>query len=136
MSSKQGVRGIFGVPEDCELVGIQQVLPEETYIDHNGRVLRWTYDSKSTQYFPVVRKIEKPKQYRPFSGVSEAEPFFDERLKFGDPERGGPGVYRICRLVDDGVLIGGSAYTYEHAFKLFTKSDGSPFGAEVKNGQV
>jgi len=70
MSSEQGFRGVPGVPEGWELVRIDFVTEGEWYA-YKGKASQWTKKESSDCTFPIIRKIEVPKQYRPFANGGE-----------------------------------------------------------------
>lgn len=59
-----------GIPDGWELVRIGQVIDGEHYLGMNGKILlcEGVFIGKS---YVVIRKIEKPKQYRPFANATE-----------------------------------------------------------------
>jgi hypothetical protein len=125
---------IKGVPEGWELVCIDQLTCGDWYIGNDGEPWQWEADYKSNFFYCIIRKIEKTGQYRPFANAEEAEPFFDERLRKKDANnvevhsRFRIGSINICTI-----LIASVCYTYEEAFEKFVKSDGTPFGIEIKD---
>ena len=66
--SEQGFRGVPGVPEGWELVGIRQVEDGEWSLA--GEPFQWSGE-KSYRVHPVIRKIEEPAKYRPFANAAE-----------------------------------------------------------------
>lgn len=121
---------IEGIPDGWELVRVGKPLVGEYYIDVTGSVYK-ALDTTPTVlhwHVPIIRKIEKPKQYRPFANAAEAEPFFDRRLKYKDHNEA---ILRICNLAHKGIEVGMSYYTYKEAYGCFECIDGTPFGIEV-----
>jgi hypothetical protein len=129
----EGFQGIPGVPDGWELMRIDCVTEGEFYI-HKGVVRCWGESRVSYSTYPIIRKIEKPKQYRPFADAEEAEPFFDERLRKKDANNAEVhSRFRIGSINVKTLFIASDCYTYEEAFEKFVKSDGTPFGIEVKD---
>ena len=119
---------IEGIPEGWELVGVRPVYPGEFRLMDNGTVKQWTHSLPSAVWAVILRKIEKPKQYRPFANAEEAESLWDRKLRSKN-EKGW--VYRIFGLTNTVVLLGHGTYTYKDAFEIFECDDGTPFGVEV-----
>jgi hypothetical protein len=119
---------IEGIPNGWELVRIGKVRAPEYYVDDSGRIMQYKTGIYSAANYVVVRKIEKPKQYRPFANAAEAETLWDAKLQFKghDADR-----FRVTAIRSTGVTIGGSTYKYEEAFERLECSDGTPFGIEV-----
>ena len=114
--------------EGWVIVRYGSVGPGEYYEGHDGTVWTWDCRGPSAEKKIIVRKIEKPKQYRPFANAAEAETLWDAKLQFKghDADR-----FRVTAIRSTGVTIGGSTYRYEEAFEQFECSDGTPFGVEV-----
>lgn len=121
---------IEGIPDGWELVRIGSVRHGEYYLDPKGHPVMWTsaVTSHQTNYV-IIRKIEKPKQYRPFANAAEAEPFFDRRLRYRSSTNA---ILRINVLGETGAEIAGKDYTYQQAFDRFECTDGTPFGVECE----
>jgi hypothetical protein len=120
--SEQGFRGILGVPDGLEVVAFREANHEEMYLDnHDGSVLRWTQTRSSVAKYVIVRKIEKPKQYRQFKNGEEFKPFRDRwwRMKSESVDCCHPPVF----YSDNN--------DWGRAFDLLVFDDGTPFGVEV-----
>lgn len=64
---------IEGIPDGWELVRIGKPKVSEYYIDVTGSIYK-ALDTTPTVlhwYMPIIRKIEKPKRYRPFANAAE-----------------------------------------------------------------
>lgn len=119
---------IEGIPDGWELDGIRQAEPSEPILDDGGNVAFFGGKTKSRRVFPILKKIEKPKQYRPFANAAEFEPFRDRWF---------------CPKIKRNHLIKTSAYnehrhwsgeepdTWEKMFDEYVFDDGTPFGIEV-----
>ena len=106
-------------------------LPREHYIDVNGSVFQAS-DSMPTVlrwHLPVIRKIEKPKRYRPFANAAEFEPHRDRWLK--------PKLGRVDHRLkthsynDRKHYTGNVGDTWQTMFDDYEFEDGTPFGVEV-----
>ena len=63
---------IEGIPEGWELVRVGSVKPGEIRVDSDGKPVEWnsSFESIASNYV-IIRKIEKPKRYRPFANAAE-----------------------------------------------------------------
>lgn len=121
---------IEGIPEGWELVRVGKPVRDiDWVIDPDGKPKLCDYDPMHHNR-PIVRKIEKPKQYRPFGTMEEAEPWFDEVLRWKD---GSEAIFRVSAMGNTHVVIGFNQYTYQEAFSKFVNQHGSPFGMEVQS---
>ena len=121
--SSQVFRGVPGVPDGWELVRIDFVTEGEWYI-FKGRVDQWESKRVSDCDFPIVRKIEAPKQYRPFANAEEFKPHRDRWWAWKDDRQNTfhPASYGI---------IGHSRENWAESFQRKVFDDGTPFGVEV-----
>jgi len=134
----KGFRGVPGVPDGWELVEFRCGEIGEYVIDGDGKPYRLL--SRSVTFCAIIRKIEKPKQYRPFANAAEFKPHRDRWVKIvsednncgcqldegdigGERNIHGTNGYSVC--IWEGWL------TYSDAFKCFVFDDGTPFGVEV-----
>ena len=128
---------IEGIPEGWELVRIGNPIVNVDLVIGSGglpELFNWTTDSHN---WPIIRKIEKPKKFRPFANAAEFEPFRDRWVKRSDKadtHETMPAVcFRVSAYSDRHFWIGdGVGTSYEDAFedgKCF--DDGTPFGIEV-----
>lgn len=127
--NNQGFKGIPGVPDGWELVAISQIDNRQWSIDDAGAPYQWRGD-KSNGVYPIIRKIKKPKQYRPFVNGEEFKPHRDRwTMHPQEPDkRFRPGDYNDIGVWSDNH----SFYSYAELLKsglLF--DDGTPFGVEV-----
>jgi hypothetical protein len=67
--SNEGFRGIPGVPEGWELVGIRNPKIDEYFVNADCELSQSS--SNFCTAWPIIRKIEVPKKYRPFKGGAE-----------------------------------------------------------------
>ena len=126
--SGQGFRGIPGLPDGWELVRIVDRPQIGEYaldrVNHPIMVM----EPDAWDLGVIVRKIEKPKRYRPFANAEQFKPFRDRWIRFSQS-----GVlYRITEYSDTGIAIGSEApWDYDAALASLVFDDGSPFGVEV-----
>ena len=115
-----------GIPDGWDFVMVGVPKTGDWMINAEGEPDRAKSDF--TTFWPIIRKIEKPKRYRPFANAAEAEVMWDAKLQFkGD----GVDRFRVTAIRATGVTIGGSTYKYAEAFERLECSDGTPFGVEV-----
>jgi len=124
--SNEGFRGVPGVPDGWELVAIRNAIKGEWIVDSKG--LLHQLQTNTNGVWPIIRKIEVPKQYRQFANGAEAEPFFDRKLR---PRNGGFGLFRINAMQENLVVLAGYTRGYEYMFHNYVFDDGTPFGVEV-----
>jgi hypothetical protein len=131
--SNEGFRGIPGVPEGWELVRIGKPEIGEWFLDGLGHLSQAKHDGH-WQGCAIIRKIEVPKQWRPFANAEEFKPHRDRwicRLFNGRPEA--KGCYKISAYDDSGTYSNDGKTSYREMFeegRVF--DDGTPFGVEVK----
>lgn len=111
-----------------ELVRIGKPVVNVDWVIGSGglpELFSWTTDSYN---WPIIRKIVKPKQYRPFNDPAEAESLlgFPLRLKVDHKNKG-----IFIGITSHGFQIGLSHWKPKEAFDCFERLDGSPFGIEV-----
>jgi hypothetical protein len=124
MSNEQGFRGIPGVPEGWELVRIGVVVAGEYRLLIDRSVEAWEGPHPSTGWAVVLRKIEKPKQYRQFANAEEFKPHRDRWWRWKeDPNDFNP----PCCYSDK--FHGAHGWSDSFNEKVF--DDGSHFGVEV-----
>ena len=125
---------IEGIPNGWELVRIGSVRHGEFHLDGKGHPVKWN-SAVTSEYanYAIIRKIEKPKKYRPFANAAEAEPFWDKKLRMKEwrAEEPGKAMFRINAIGDEDVSIGFQVYSYQSAFDIYECIDGTPFGIEV-----
>ena len=126
---------IEGIPDGWELVRFDYAANGEQYLTSDGDVTNHTNARLSGIKRLIIRKIEKPKRYRPFANAAEFEPHRDKWLVFFDYEYSDLSDQKSRVLVygDDRFWIGedGSVYDWNEAFKSWQFEDGTPFGVEV-----
>ncbi|NBV43316.1 hypothetical protein EBR96_11205 [bacterium] len=125
--SEQGFKNIPGVPEGWELIGFRMVARDDYILSDQGCPRLWSERAGDRGgIYPIIRKIEKPKQYRPFANAEEFKPHRDRWWRWKeDPNYSHP----PCCYSDK--FHGRWAYDWSESFceKMF--DDGSPFGVEI-----
>ena len=123
---------IEGIPEGWELVRIGCPVPSVDWVLNQFGEPVLCSVGVSTKNYVVVRKVEKPKTYRPFANAAEFKPHRDRWwMHPREPDkRFKPGDYN-----DQGVWgLDRRHYDYQHLFECGTLfDDGTPFGVEVKS---
>lgn len=121
---------VEGIPDGWELVRVGKAKRGDFYVDMAGSAIEWNHsDETSFVNYVIIRKIEKPKQYRPFANAAEFEPhrerWLKQKLENAD-HRFKTQAYnnRMHYAGDDGE-------EWEAAFDYFEFEDGTPFGVEV-----
>ena len=115
---------IEGIPEGWELVRVGCPTNGEFYLGMNGQPIICNLVFHGCAYI-IIRKIPKPKQYRPFANGAEFKPHRDRWWMFGDDIRN----HRRPPQDYDDRLYG--SWEWEEMFECATFDDGSPFGVEV-----
>jgi hypothetical protein len=118
---------IPGVPDGWELVHAMRFAEAGEYIlDELGKP--YLSVMGSGRPFPIIRKIEKPAEYRPFVSCVEIEPVFNRNLRW---KNGAIGLLRISIADNGGIFIGSANYTFQRAFDVLVLDDGTPFGVKI-----
>lgn len=121
---------IEGIPDGWGLVGIgSPIVGVDWVVNRDGTAVLCEVEHYAKNW-PIIRKIEKPKQFRPCQNMAEAMPFWDAKLT---PKNKGLGVLRVFAMGDNNVGIGFTLYTYQEAFEKYECDDGIPFGVEVQS---
>jgi hypothetical protein len=121
--SEQGFRGVPGVPDGWELVGIRPI-SEDWTIGSDGKPMFYE-GGLTTTWWPVIRKIEQAPKYRAFESAEEFKPHRDRWWYRHD----------ICGRIwfppqyYDDRSHGGA--TYKYRFETCFFEDGSPFGVKI-----
>ncbi len=137
--SEQGFRGIPGVPEGWEPVRFDYAVDGESYLTGSGEIVVHLSTKPTQAMRLIIRKIETPKQYRPFANgaeyVAKRRAGIAVDWKSGDTD----GFYAVISANDIFVWVAfGEAleqFEWDTAFEriVFRHIDGStsPFGVEV-----
>ncbi len=118
---------IEGVPEGWRLVAIRRVKNGEWFIERSGRIELWREpdDETSCWVHPVIQKIEKTKQYRPFKNAAEFAPYRNRWWRYMDDHQ------TVSRPPANYSDSGHYGYDFEYGLERKVFDDGSPFGVEV-----
>ena len=120
---------IEGVPDGWELVRIGTPEKGEHYLDGSCNVAQAEIKGL-TVHRPIVRKIERPKQYRPFANSEEFKPHRERWIR----RKVNGGAFKICDYSNIGhCLEENDPYSWQDFFDLgyVFDDDGTPFGVEV-----
>ena len=122
------IMSIEGIPEGWELVRVGTPKPGEHVLGKYGKILHCNGVFKGVSYV-IIRKIEKPKQFRPFANAAEFEPHREKWLRL----KSGNGDHRIKThsYNDRKHYWGDIGDTWEKMFADYEFEDGTPFGVEV-----
>lgn len=121
---------IEGIPDGWELVRFDYANDGESYLGRHGEICLHAC-SKATQVKRlIIRKIEKPKRYRPFNDPTEAEHLLGFPLRFKVNHKS-KGIF--IGITSHGFQIGLSHWNPREAFDCFERLDGTPFGIEVQS---
>lgn len=129
---------VEGIPDGWELVRVGRIRRGEFFVDYRGEYCYYTgTDESSNVNCVIIRKIEKPKRYRPFANAAEFEPHRDKWIKRGDrsdaEETMPSGCFRVVAYNDHYFwTTDGCTKNYADALEDGKKfDDGTPFGVEV-----
>ena len=122
---------IEGIPEGWELVRVGKPKIGEFFIDGHGETIQAF--GEHVLGCAIIRKIEKPKQYRPFANAAEFKPHRDRWLtKLHSNGRASDGCFRVDSYDDFGVWVGSERLSFDDMFNANQQfDDDSPFGVEV-----
>lgn len=126
---------VEGIPEGWELVRVGKVKPGEFRVAADGTPAEWNSVESDSANYVVIRKIEKPKQFRPFANAAEYTPNWGKPVdwKCGSLEH--PDFFAVVASnpayvwVQFGTAI--ERFSWSLAFDKLRFSDGTPFGVEV-----
>ena len=126
---------IEGIPEDWELVKFDVPRDGDWLINSSGQPEQSR--GKYSTVWPIIRKIECPKRYRPFANAAELKPYRDRWIQRSDvhdtKETLPAGCFRVHAYNDHHIWTSdGRSFSYEQMLSEGkTFDDGSPFGVEV-----
>jgi hypothetical protein len=120
------VSSIEGIPEGWELAKFGVPKSGEWVLDPNGEPLEANSDGVAV--WPIIRKIERPKQYRAFASKAEAMLSWDAKVR---RKADGSGIFRVVAIGETTIGIGFSLFSFQDAFNCYECNDGTPFGVEV-----
>ena len=120
---------IEGIPDGWGFVRVGNVFYGEHWVNNGGLPQQWYSVTESTsKNYVIIRKIEKPKQYRPFANAAEFEPHRDRWFR---PKCSPDQCILTTAYNDRGHWTAKEQDTWEAMFELYTFDDGTPFGVEV-----
>lgn len=123
---------IEGIPDGWELVRFDYANDGDAYLGGHGEILIHLSPRPTQVKRLIIRKIEKPKRYRPFANAAEFEPHKKRWLTH--PENTVIGEFQVVEFNDNGIWCRGmdDLMPYKHAYKVGLRfDDGTPFGIEV-----
>lgn len=116
---------IKGVPEGWELVRIGTPKYGDWWLNVHGDTVFCDVHDFTLRNYPILKKIEKPKRYRPFASAEEFRPFRERWWRHVTDLEGTAHPPRAhC---NDGWLTD----SWVRLFERIEFDDGSPFGVEV-----
>ena len=122
---------IEGIPEGWVALKFDHSVFGDNWIDEMGQIHLHEADLHSKYKRLIIRKIEKPKTYRPFANAAEYLPRWGNPVKYQDSLK----FDLIISTSELGVYIAQGRMvqflTMEQAFGCLRFADGSPFGVEV-----
>lgn len=124
---------IEGIPDGWEPVRFDYANDGDAFLGGHGEILVHLSPRPTQVKRLIVRKIEKPKRYRPFANAAEFEPFRDRWVKYnGDNDCEENNVARVVEYSDVSASINQDTDTWKDHFDNYAFDDGTPFGIEVK----
>ena len=127
---------IEGIPEGWELVRIGAPYKGEWYVGSMGQPHQSSSSNGSSNY-PIICKIEKPKQYRPFANAEEFKPHRERWVRIvvqscGSLDRVCVGeIQAITGFNESSICMWAGWLTYHEGLEGLQFDDGTPFGVEV-----
>jgi hypothetical protein len=134
MSAEQGFRNIPGVPDGWELMAFRVPKEGEWFLVIDGKPFQADHDRGSV--WPIIRKIEVPKQYRPFANGDEFKP---HRERWWKPKTFSLDIDPSDLLIHPPQAYnhdGFSGCTWQQAFNGRVFDDGTPFGVEITDANT
>ena len=125
MSEQQGYI-VPGVPEGYEVIEFRHARYDDIFLGTDGKAHTWKDKTRESSCgSPILRKIEKPKQYRPFTSAEEFKPHRDRWWRWKTTYSS---QYICTHSFDD---FGHESRSWENSFESKEFDDGTPFGVEV-----
>lgn len=121
---------IEGIPDGWELVAFRRAVSGDYFLNARGLPEPWTLNVSSSGIYPIIRKIEKPKRYRPFANAAE---FLSHPLNSDFIDLGACEFAKVQQCNDMGIWLVNmdEMYFYEDAFVDLQFRNGTPFGIDV-----
>lgn len=118
---------VEGIPEGWLPVRFDYAVDGEAYVKGDGEVTVHVGARRTQAKRLIVRKIEKPKRFRPFANAAEFEPHREKWLK---PKSNGDHRVKTHSYNNRKHYTGDIGDTWEKMFNDFEFEDGTPFGVE------
>ena len=120
---------IEGIPDGWNQERVGRIHHGEYWVNNLGHPERWyPIETSMSKNYVIIRKIEKPKKYRPFANAAEFEPFRDRWVRYRGDDCGGS---RVAFYDNTHARIDDDVDNWNRHFKDYTFDDGTPFGIEV-----
>jgi len=125
-TAKERAMKIEGVPAGYEILRIGRADYLDTFLGDFGDVEVWDErESSRLQSFVILRKIQKPKTYRPFANAEEFKPHRDRWVKRKSC------IVQVTSYSNEDLVVCNTPYTWLAAFQMLIFDDNTPFGVEV-----
>ena len=125
---------IEGIPDAWELVAFRHAVPGDHFLNIRGLPELWSLSVPSSGIYVIIRKIEKPKQYRPFANAAEYMPNWGKPVDWKENDISPCNCAVVCaNTTFIWVAFGDKVqrFDWEQAFEKIWFADGTPFGVEV-----
>ena len=121
---------IEGIPDGWEPVRFDYANDGESFLGGHGEILVHLSPRPTQVKRLIIRKIEKPKQYRPFANGDE---FLSHHLHDGWVKLMHTSFTKVSQFEQKRFWVNGeeACYTWVDGFDLLKFRDGTPFGIEV-----
>ena len=137
--SNEGFQGIPGVPDGWELMRFDYAVGGERYLTGSGEITVHLSTKPTQAMRLIIRKIEVPKQYRPFANGGEYVQKRRDAIAVDWKKGETNGFYAVISANDSFVWVvfgkDVEVFEWQQAFErlAFRHTDGStsPFGVEV-----
>ena len=120
---------VDGIPDGYELVRIGRPIDGEWVIGWQGNAFVWGGGQSEAANHVILRKVERPKQYRPFANAEEFEPHRNRWWRLKQPSGSADFNTKHPPAAYNDTACGG--VTWKSAFERREFEDGTPFGVEV-----
>lgn len=123
---------ITGIPEGFEPIDkdISKSIRQAKYLEYylsDKNVHQWKWADRSADNYLILKKIEKPKEYRPFT-LEEAKYHRDRWIRFKNSNT----CFKITGYDENYIYTDKGMFIHKEALKLFVFDDTElPYGMEV-----
>jgi hypothetical protein len=118
---------IEGIPGGYDIVRIGKPVDGELVLGWQGDVFEWGGGANDVVNHVILRKIERPKQYRPFANAEEFKP---HQLRFWRWKTDSESMHRPPQHYFEN---GWNSRIWKSAYDDAVFADGTPFGVEVSD---